>query len=87
MHIFRVFITTVQSLENVSLQVWEEMIIQGSIVYLKYAEKSTKFNYIYYKFRKRTNTPKKSHAHLCVHNNFAKFRKCQQRDVEGMDFT
>jgi hypothetical protein len=47
MHLFIVFIRTVQSLKNVSLKVWEDLITHNiGAVYSKQAEKMPKFNYI-----------------------------------------
>ena len=77
MHIFNVSITTVQSLKNVNLKVWEELIHKVGAVYSKYLGKMTTFNYMEI-FGKSPNTSKKLHAHLqCVHNTCARFDECQ----------
>jgi hypothetical protein len=72
MHIFNVCITTVQSLKNGSLMVWEELITQSR----------------WRLFSKNVTLFRKLHSHLqCVHNNCARFEECQPKGVRGLDYT
>jgi hypothetical protein len=51
MHIFNVSITNVQSLKNVNLKVWEDLITKSKYHLFKTCWKRTKFNYMQF-FRK-----------------------------------
>jgi predicted oxidoreductase (fatty acid repression mutant protein) len=63
MHIFSVFITTVQGLKNVG--VWKALFTQSvGAVNWKHAGKMTMFNYMYVIFLKNVRTLPKSHMHI-----------------------
>jgi hypothetical protein len=89
----------VQSLENVSLEVWEGWLHKVGTVYSKHARKNKwqssttckffekkkyKWKYKYEHLQKVTCTS----AHVqCVHNNCAKFGEWKSRCVRGVDYT
>jgi hypothetical protein len=63
MHIFNVSITTVQSLENVSLKVWEEFITQSRYPLFTNCWKIDKVQ-LHVNFSKKARTLPKSHMHI-----------------------
>jgi hypothetical protein len=88
MHNFNVSIAAVQGVKNVSQKVWKEFFTQSRWHLFKTWWKNDQVQR-HVIFKKNVWTLPKSHMHhlQCVHNNSARFKRCQSKGVKGVDYT